>query len=328
MADEKDQGNLLHTKLLPENNGHSNSEVGTRFTEENPKFDDNVWYDTFQHFLNPSFKTAVMLLTCVCGVMDAVAFIGLGGIYTNIQTGNIIQLACFAGYLTSGRIPDSKETVAALALSLLSFIVGAVLGGYCMFGPPGKFSCRFFKEKRVGFLLEWMFLLVAFIFACIYNASDPEIYGDILHPTMTAELWLVIIFSASAMGIQTALLRSFSLLDFASNLMTLAMVGLFSEWKLVGGSNPRWHRRAGSIFLFVVSVLVGAAISLKGKGPMYPLLLDLLLLTYCLRALLLGSPPPTPPPANAPSAPPPSLPTAMPLSLQDNASTKYVALKA
>jgi uncharacterized membrane protein YoaK (UPF0700 family) len=260
---------------------------------------------------NPSFKSAICALTAICGVMDAVSFIGLGGVFTNIQTGNIVQLAFLAGYSTSERLIDSSDRIGGLFVSLLSFIVGAFIGGLCTTGALSKVQCRFFKEKRIGFLIEWLFLLGAVICAAIYDSRQLTVSNNVLVIEYQRELWLCIAFTAASMGLQAALVRSFGLLDFATNLMTLTLVALVAESKPAGGKGLRWHRRLGSILLFSSFACVGAAVSLKGRGPIWPLVLDLALLTYVLRALLLGTPPP--PPAPAPAAPAaPAPPAAVP----------------
>ncbi|MCI0624370.1 MAG: DUF1275 domain-containing protein, partial [Acidobacteria bacterium] len=65
---------------------------------------------------------ALLILTLVTGVVDAVSVLALGHIFTANMTGNIV----FLGFAVAGA---SGFSVVRSSLSLIAFLVGAVLGG-------------------------------------------------------------------------------------------------------------------------------------------------------------------------------------------------------
>ncbi len=68
---------------------------------------------------------ALLVLTAVTGLVDAVSFLSLGHVFTANMTGNIVLLA-FATAHVSGL------SIARSLTALLAFLVGAILGGRAM----------------------------------------------------------------------------------------------------------------------------------------------------------------------------------------------------
>jgi uncharacterized membrane protein YoaK (UPF0700 family) len=95
---------------------------------------------------------------------------------------------------------------------------------------------------------------------------------------------LVLITLAFAMGMQNALLRRHGVPDLATNVMTLTMRALFADSHLSGGQNERWRRRLGSIAVFVVSALAGAALTYYA-GPWAALALAVIVFLLALIGL-------------------------------------------
>ena len=69
-----------------------------------------------------SAPSTLLLLTATTGLIDAVSYLGLGHVFTANMTGNVVFLA-FALAGASGL------SVSASLLALVSFLVGALLGG-------------------------------------------------------------------------------------------------------------------------------------------------------------------------------------------------------
>jgi uncharacterized membrane protein YoaK (UPF0700 family) len=63
-----------------------------------------------------------------------------------------------------------------------------------------------------------------------------------------------------AMGLQNAAVLYHAVPDVATNVMTLTLVRLLSNWSVVGGTNQRWKYRAASLSVFFVAALVGAVL--------------------------------------------------------------------
>src|SRR2546428_13188913 len=72
--------------------------------------------------LDDRLPPALLVLTGVTGLVDAVSFLGLGHIFTANMTGNVV----FLGFAAAG-VPGLS--VARSSTSLVAFLAGAALGG-------------------------------------------------------------------------------------------------------------------------------------------------------------------------------------------------------
>jgi uncharacterized membrane protein YoaK (UPF0700 family) len=104
---------------------------------------------------------ALLGMTAVTGLVDAVSFLTLGRVFTANMTGNIVLLA-FATAHVSGL------SVARSITALSSFLVGAIFGGCIMARAGADLQIRF---AAPAFLLEVVFLSVA-SFCSIGYRSD------------------------------------------------------------------------------------------------------------------------------------------------------------
>src|SRR5437879_11469206 len=94
---------------------------------------------------------ALLGMTVVTGLVDAVSFLSLGHVFTANMTGNIVFLA-FATAHVSGLSVGRSLT------ALLAFLVGAILGGRVMVRASADSQIRFAAQ---AFFLEGAFLLAA-----------------------------------------------------------------------------------------------------------------------------------------------------------------------
>lgn len=175
------------------------------------------------------------LLTAICGLVDAVCFLGLGGVFAEIMTGNLM-FAAFA--LGQGRF---AVDFVQFAVPLACFTVGAVIGGYVLRNK------RFAQHRRAGFLYSGILVIIAAVLA---GALQPE--GS------SASARLVVGVLALGMGLQNALVLVHGVPDVATNVMTLTLVRVLSAWSIVGGDNARWNYRVGSLAVFVAGAALGA----------------------------------------------------------------------
>src|SRR5579859_2048227 len=113
-------------------------------------------------------KTMVYVLlgmTVVTGLVDAVSFLSLGRVFTANMTGNVVILA-FATARVSGL------SIARSSTALLSFFVGAILGGRIMARASAEAQIQFAAQ---AFLVEIALLLAASFCAIGYNRGHlPE----------------------------------------------------------------------------------------------------------------------------------------------------------
>jgi uncharacterized membrane protein YoaK (UPF0700 family) len=93
---------------------------------------------------------ALLGMTVVTGLVDAVSFLSLGRVFTANMTGNIVLLA-FATAQVSGL------SIARSLTALLAFLVGAILGGRVMARGPADSQIDL-RHKRSSW--RWLFCLL------------------------------------------------------------------------------------------------------------------------------------------------------------------------
>ncbi len=104
----------------------------------------------------PAIKTSTtlrfaMLLTAANGFLDAYTYMTRGGVFANVQTGNVIL---FAVDLSQGHL---AKTLAHL-WPIFAFLVGVLLSAHIKSGRA---------EKRVSHPLRWTMLIQAIAFAVV-----------------------------------------------------------------------------------------------------------------------------------------------------------------
>jgi uncharacterized membrane protein YoaK (UPF0700 family) len=211
----------------------------------------------------PPLIVGIYAITCICGMLDAACFLGLGNVFAEIMTGNLVYLAFAVGTIGAG----NHLHVFPYFLVLATFSAGAVVGGRLVRrpGPLGR--------HRAGFAVEWVALLAATIVTAVTHAGP---HGD-------PRFWVTGIL-AFGMGVQNAMVRRWGVPDLATNVMTLTMTGLIADSPLAGGANTRAARRAGSIGIFFVSATFGAF--LVRYGTVWPQAVAVCVLTVALPILL------------------------------------------
>jgi len=183
----------------------------------------------------------VFALTGICGVIDAACFLKLGGVFAEIMTGNLMFAAFSLG---EGRLAMDFWQ---FAVPLIAFTFGALVGGYVLR------SKRLRTHQRMGFV--WTFVLVVFAAAL---AAFWQVEGT------STQARIVVAVLALAMGLQNALILVHGVPDVATNVMTLTLVRVLSNWSIIGGDNKRWQYRVGSLAIFTAGAAVGAFLSRWG----------------------------------------------------------------
>ncbi|HEX3947038.1 MAG TPA: YoaK family protein [Acidimicrobiales bacterium] len=210
----------------------------------------------------PPLIVGIYTITFICGMLDAACFLGLGNVFAEIMTGNLVYLAFAVGTLGTGQ----QLTVLPYVVVLSTFAVGALVGGrlVALTGPLGR--------HRVGFAVEWVALLAATMVTALTHAGA---HGE-------PRFWVTGIL-AFGMGIQNAMVRRWGIPDLATNVMTLTMTGLIADSPLVGGPNTRAARRAASIAIFFGSATLGAF--LVRYGVIWPEVIAISVFTLALPVL-------------------------------------------
>lgn len=208
--------------------------------------------------------TGLYMISAICGLVDAVCFLALGGVFAEMMTGNLLLLAFSIG---AGQWFGNVERYIA---AILAFVAGALLGGRLLRGPKKM------QERRIGFAVEWVVLLTATVAAWLTVPDERNIAGHV-----------IVALLSFAMGIQNAMMRVHGVPDLATNVMTVTFTGIIADSTPAGGNNHNWRRRGLSIGLFMVSAAVGAVLVQFGVG--WPLLLVSLVFSLAMIPLLFGN---------------------------------------
>src|SRR5713101_4801903 len=184
---------------------------------------------------------ALLGMTAVTGLVDAVSFLSLGRVFTANMTGNIVLLA-FATAHVSGL------SIARSLTALLSFLVGAIFGGRIMARAGADSQIRFAAQ---AFLVEDIFLFAASLCAIGYRRDLLE------HSFQSVAL---ITLTALAMGIRNAAVRKLAIPDLTTTVLTLTITGIGADSSIANGSNPRLARRVEAVVAMFLGAALGAVI--------------------------------------------------------------------
>jgi uncharacterized membrane protein YoaK (UPF0700 family) len=184
---------------------------------------------------------ALLGMTAVTGLVDAVSYLSLGRVFTANMTGNIVLLA-FATAHVSGL------SIARSLTALLAFLVGAILGGRVMARGPADSQIRFAAQ---AFLLEVAFLLAASFCGTGYRA---DLLDNSFQP------FALIVLTALAMGTRNAAVRKLAIPDLTTTVLTLTITGIGADGSLAKGTNPRLGRRVGSVAAMFLGAALGAVV--------------------------------------------------------------------
>ena len=180
-------------------------------------------------------------MTAVTGLVDAVSYLSLGRVFTANMTGNVVLLA----FATAG-VPGLSITRSLTAL--MSFLIGALIGGRIMAGASGDSHFRFAAQV---FLLEVVVLTAASLCAIGYT-------GNVVEPSV--QPLALIALTAIAMGSRNAAVRKLAIPDLTTTVLTLTLTGIAADSSLAKGTNVRLARRIGSVLAMFAGAAVGAVV--------------------------------------------------------------------
>ena len=206
---------------------------------------------------------ALIGLTVVTGLVDAISFLGLGHIFTANMTGNLV----FLGFAAGGAPGISaSRSIAALC----AFAGGSACGGKL----TSSRQRTPVAQMLIATYVETALLLTAAT-AATFAASDVS----------PAIAYAIVLSTALAMGLRNAVVRKLAVPDLTTTVLTLTITGLAADSSLAGGGGGRTARRALSILAMFAGALVGAIV-LRTFGLRAPLLVAALMvagLSFYLR---------------------------------------------
>jgi uncharacterized membrane protein YoaK (UPF0700 family) len=181
---------------------------------------------------------ALLTLTAVTGLVDAVSYLRLGRVFVANMTGNVV----FLGFTAD---PRSGLSAAASIIAIAGFVLGALVGGraaHALAARPGR----------------WL---------AIASAAEAVILGLVAVLTGTSVLpfagdgrFATIALLAAALGVQNSTVRHLGAPDLTTTVLTLTLTGLASDSALAGGAGAKPHRRLGSVAAMLAGAAAGAGI--------------------------------------------------------------------
>jgi uncharacterized membrane protein YoaK (UPF0700 family) len=184
---------------------------------------------------------ALLGMTAVTGLVDAVSFLSLGHVFTANMTGNVAILA----FATAG---VTGLSVARSSTALLAFLVGAMLGGRVMARANVDSQIRFAAQ---AFLVESVFLAAASFCGVAYR---PDLLEHSFQPLV------LIALTGLAMGTRNAAVRKLAIPDLTTTVLTLTITGIGADSSIANGHNPRLARRLASVVAMFLGAALGAVI--------------------------------------------------------------------
>jgi uncharacterized membrane protein YoaK (UPF0700 family) len=241
---------------------------------------------------------ALLTLTFVTGLVDAVSYLRLGHVFVANMTGNVV----FLGFSAD---PRSGLSAAASVIAIAGFVLGALAGG------------RAAHHLAARHLRGW--LAGAFAAEALIIGAVAALAGVGLLPYAGDGRFATIAILAAALGVQNTTVRHLGAPDLTTTVLTLTLTGLAADSVLAGGPGARPHRRLGSVAVMLAGAAAGAGIlqlSPTAVLAVAAILVAAVSLTFLNAIRAPASSAPTPAPAYpAPTATPVPVPVPVPTSV-------------
>jgi uncharacterized membrane protein YoaK (UPF0700 family) len=194
----------------------------------------------------------LVAMAFVTGLVDSFSYLVIGHVFVANMTGNVVFLA----FASSGA---SGFSILASLVALVSFVLGT-LGGGLLGSRLGHHRGRFLS---VAAALQTLLLSASVILIVLFGNPVP----------IGSSSGLIIVLGI-AMGLQNATARKLAVPDLITTVLTLTIVGIGADNRLVGGSGSRAGRRliavgaifggalVGSLLVFHVSIVSPLVIAL------------------------------------------------------------------
>jgi len=180
---------------------------------------------------------ALLTLTAVTGLVDAVSYLRLGRVFVANMTGNVV----FLGFSAD---PRSGLSAAASVIAIAGFLLGALAGGR---------AAHALAAVRPG---RW--LAMAFTGEALILGAVAALTGTGVLPFAGPGRFATIAVLAVALGVQNSTVRHLGAPDLTTTVLTLTLTGLTADSSLAGGPGARPHRRLGSVAAMLAGAAAGA----------------------------------------------------------------------
>jgi uncharacterized membrane protein YoaK (UPF0700 family) len=215
------------------------------------------WFDHPRHGPLPAL---LLTLTIATGVVDAVSILALGRVFIANMTGNVV----FVGFALAGA--PGFSLIASL-LALAGFLLGAAAGG------PVTTRFRASRGRLLGVVVtgELVLLAVTVIIAAISTEPFAPVPGD-----------LIVLISATALGLQNAAARELAVPDATTTVLTMTLTGFAADLRQRNGQVLL--RRSLAVAAMLAGALAGAALVVRVSATLALALALFLVAVVCAGA--------------------------------------------
>ncbi|MDT4935053.1 MAG: hypothetical protein QOK11_2945 [Pseudonocardiales bacterium] len=187
--------------------------------------------------IGPRLTVAALLtLTAVTGLIDAVSYLRLGRVFVANMTGNVVFLG-FSAY------PNSGLSAVASLVAIGGFLIGALGGGWSATRLDGR------PRRWLG---------TAFGVEALIVAAVGTLGATGVLPLGPHGQYATIALLGAALGLQNSTVRRLGVADLTTTVLTLTLTGLAADSTLAGGPGDKPHRRLASVAAMLGGAAAGA----------------------------------------------------------------------
>jgi uncharacterized membrane protein YoaK (UPF0700 family) len=179
-------------------------------------------------------RRTLLALTFVTGIVDAVAFLGLGQVFAAMQTGNVI----FLGFGFAGA---AEASLAAPSIALLAFLAGDGVAALISVKSPSRP-----RRIVVSRTLETLLIALAALVAALATVESGE-----------AVAYCLIAMLSLAMGVRSTIVRQASP-NLATTVLNLTPTGIGPQASSILASGHDLGERAAALLAIVAGAATGA----------------------------------------------------------------------
>lgn len=179
---------------------------------------------------------ALLALTFVTGMIEAVAFLGLGQVFTAMMTGNVL----FLGF---GIADAAGSSAWPPIVALSAFVVGGSLGGQI----AARWPHRRGRELTAGVLLEVVLIGAAAVLLAVLTVKEGEIAALV-----------VVAIMAFAMGARNTIVRRLGVTELPTNIVFVAVSSFQAGTSMTGASPEHLVPRLSAVAAMLLGAAAGA----------------------------------------------------------------------
>jgi uncharacterized membrane protein YoaK (UPF0700 family) len=184
---------------------------------------------------------AMMALTFVTGIVDAVGYLALDRVFTGNMTGNIVILGM--GIAGADGLP-----VLGPALALAGFTAGAFGAGLALRHRQVTNSPSGWDDRITILLVAGVAVLTGLTVLADVTGGRPDTALQIVMATAIAMV----------MGLQAVVARALAITDMTTVVVTSTLASLAGETWVRGGNGAAMNRRFGAIAVIFLGAVTGA----------------------------------------------------------------------